>query len=41
MSHHDINPNKAGLFMIKIYNTLIINSTEGILNTIEYLLFQI
>ena len=30
-AHHDI----------KLYNPLIVNSTEGILNTIEYFLFQI
>ena len=31
MSNHDI----------KLYNPLIVSSTQGILNTIEYLLFQI
>ena len=31
MSYHDI----------KLYNQLVVNSTQGILNTIGYLLFQI
>ena len=31
MTHHDI----------KLYNPLIVNSTQGILNTIEYLLLEI